>query len=1072
MDDFSPQRLDLGLRRLLADWGWLAVLRVGLGLAVLAHAFVLDGADAIGTAVLGIAVIGSALAQLFTPARRSRTVARTLALLDAAAVLAVTAWGGRDRADASLALLLGVVQAEAGVVFGLPWALAAWAGIQAASLVVLLFGEAPTNEPLEIAVRLASGLLLTLGGALLSTGISGERRERAEERETELDRARDAERRYRALVEQTPSVTYLDAVDRTSTALYMSPQVEPMLGYPPEAWTSDPQLWIRLLHPEDRQDVLAEHERTNATGAPFDMEYRMVARDGRTVWVHDRARLVVAEDGSARYWQGVVTDVTDRREGEQALRSTNALLNGVIEGSSDAIFVKNTAGRYILINRAGAEVLGRPVEEIVGRTAAEVFEPDAAEAIMAADLAVLASGRPSSSEITTSTGPEARTFLTVRSPFLDEDGRIIGVIGVASDITERSLDDASRRRQNEYLTALQETALAALRRLDETEMLETILTRAVGLVETNNGYAYLLDEDRQHLEVKAGIGVFTDWMGYRMQTGEGMAGRIVDTGQPMTIEDYDVWPGRSATFPRGIFHAVVGVPLHSGGEVVGVLGLGHVESGRTFSEKDVELLTRFADIASVALDNARLHESAERELAQRKEAEQQLKSLAYSDRLTGLPNRAAFEEALQRDLARASRQDQAVAVLYLDLDNFKLVNDSLGHAGGDELLREMASRLRWGVRQTDLVARQGGDEFLVLLADLDRRPGPDTRPRAVRLAETVASRIHDALKWPFVLSGTEFYVSVSIGVSIYPIDAGDAKSLLREADAAMYRSKNASPGGTAMAGFARTDPLRTLSFATRLRKAAQHQTWRLVYQPVIDLTDGAVVGVEALLRWVEDEGEVAGPADFLPLAEEMGLIETIGDWVLDEVAMQCAAWRSSGVDLQVSFNVSPRQLWHPDLAPRIAGRLSASQVDPERVLVEVTESAAMTDAAHTQRILWDLHERGLRLAIDDFGTGFSSLSRLKGLPIDVLKIDRPFLQDVPDDLDATSVLRAVIDLARSLDMTPLAEGVENEAQREFLVSAGCSLAQGFHLGRPAPPEDIPAIVRGGASTKPLAAPPS
>jgi diguanylate cyclase (GGDEF)-like protein/PAS domain S-box-containing protein len=461
------------------------------------------------------------------------------------------------------------------------------------------------------------------------------------------------------------------------------------------------------------------------------------------------------------------------------------------------------------------------------------------------------------------------------------------------------------------------------------------------------------------------------------------------------------------------------------------------------------------------------------DVTEQKMAEEHAAFVAYHDRLTELPNRAMFEELLDLALARARRHDTAVAVITMDVDDFKLVNDSLGHETGDELLRQMAQRLREATRETDLVARQGGDEFLLLLADLDRG-GPGLREgasAATLVAESVATRIQEALSTPFQLAGTEIYVSASIGISVFPQDADDAATLLKNADAAMYRSKRTGPGGYVVHAEQDDDALGRLSLTTRLRKAVENRHWTLHYQPIVDLVRGEMVGVEALLRWADPNGGLVPPGEFIPLAEEMGLIEAIGDWVIEELARQDAVWRSEGMGLrELSFNLSPRQLWQPEISDRIVSRLETFDVDPSRVVVEITESAAMLDPDRTQRILWDLHARGLRLAIDDFGTGYSSLSRLKHMPVDVLKVDRSFVRDVASDDQAGSMVRAIIQLAQGLGMAPLAEGIETEEEWRFLVANGCPFGQGYHFSRPIPADEVLARHRrsGLAIVEPLA----
>jgi diguanylate cyclase (GGDEF)-like protein len=388
------------------------------------------------------------------------------------------------------------------------------------------------------------------------------------------------------------------------------------------------------------------------------------------------------------------------------------------------------------------------------------------------------------------------------------------------------------------------------------------------------------------------------------------------------------------------------------------------------------------------------------------------------------------------------------------------VNDSLGHGNGDELLKMVADRLREATRETDLVARRGGDQFLLLLADLEREERGDVDAALIR-AESVVQHIHESLASAFTVAGTELYLSASMGISMFPQDGEEPGGLLRNAEAAMYESKKAGPSGYVISARGTIDSSAKLQFVTRLRKAVEFQRWVLHYQPLIDLASREMVGVEALVRWIEPDGTMVPPGDFIPLAEELGLIEAIGDWVVNELVYQAKAWLELGIDIEIGFNLSPRQFWQPDLAQGILTRIAAGGIDPARIVVEVTESSAMLDPDRAQEILWELHRGGLRIAIDDFGTGYSSLSRLREVPVDVLKIDRSFVSGVDRDPQAASIVAAFIELARGLGMTTLAEGIETQGELDLLISRGCQMGQGFLFSRPVPPEEIIAFALGG-----------
>ena len=438
-----------------------------------------------------------------------------------------------------------------------------------------------------------------------------------------------------------------------------------------------------------------------------------------------------------------------------------------------------------------------------------------------------------------------------------------------------------------------------------------------------------------------------------------------------------------------------------------------------------------------------------------KEAEERLSHLAYHDPLTNLPNRAMFNEHLDVALARAERAGQGVAVLFVDLDDFKLINDSFGHSAGDELLCEVAKRLRQATRTTDVVARQGGDEFLILVADLD--VGSDAVDLDIgEVARLVADQLRDALTAPFDIAGMEVYCSGSIGISMYPVDAADAESLLKHADIAMYRAKDA--GRDAAEVYQRTggDAMARLSMAGRLRRAIEREQFVLYYQPLVELRSGAIVGVEALIRWRDGDRGLILPNQFIPLAERTGMISAISEWVIAEACRQGAKWRTEGLDLYVSVNLPP-VFWQPTAMRQVLATIESFGLSPDRMMVELTESALMSHGRNDEPIIAELHERGLKLAIDDFGTGHSSLGRLRQMAVTTLKIDRSFVADLPADKSAAVLVSSMIGLAEGLGLQALAEGIETDAQRHWLIEQDCPLGQGFLFSRPVPAERIPAL---------------
>lgn len=438
------------------------------------------------------------------------------------------------------------------------------------------------------------------------------------------------------------------------------------------------------------------------------------------------------------------------------------------------------------------------------------------------------------------------------------------------------------------------------------------------------------------------------------------------------------------------------------------------------------------------------------DVTEQRRAQAEVAYLAYHDSLTGLPNRTLLAEHLELAFARARRNGTSIALLYVDLDDFKLVNDSLGHQAGDEALTRVATRLRESLRGSDLLARQGGDEFLVLVTDISG----DAQAHAERIARLVAR----VLEPPLVVSGAEFHVTASVGISCYPRDADDAESLLTHADAAMYEVKSAGREGHAVYSGGSREPLARLSLSTRLRRALARDEFALCYQPIVSLPDRAVVGLEALIRWEDGGRGTIMPADFIPVAEETGLIESIGQWVLERVCRQLRDWDHQGLEAHVAVNVSMRQLRRADFGARLRRLLQWEGLDPAALTLEVTESTAMGEPRRTEPVLRELAEAGVSLAIDDFGAGHSSLDRLRELPVEVLKIDRAFLRDVPEDPEAAAMVVAMIQLAEALGMTTIAEGVETAGQLAFVTEHGCPRAQGFHLGRPVAAELVAALL--------------
>lgn len=439
------------------------------------------------------------------------------------------------------------------------------------------------------------------------------------------------------------------------------------------------------------------------------------------------------------------------------------------------------------------------------------------------------------------------------------------------------------------------------------------------------------------------------------------------------------------------------------------------------------------------------------DIAALKDSQARIDYMAQHDALTGLPNRTLFIERLKHALNRARRDKTQLSVLFVDLDRFKMINDTHGHPLGDELLTEIARRITQVVRVDDTVARIGGDEFILLLEGV----------ASAESAKKVARLVLEALSRPVILDGKDLVVTTSIGIATYPADGDDETTLIRNADTAMYQAKESGRDRFyAYTAELTADALRKFALETDLRQALARNQLSLHYQPQTSLHNNEITGFEALLRWQHPQRGWVSPAVFIPIAEDIGMIEQIGDWVLSAACRQASLWRDKGLgDFRISVNISARQLMNPNLVDRILALLKATNNPVDAIEIEVTESSVMEHASRCIAVLESLHKHGIPIAVDDFGTGYSSLSYLKRLPIQKVKIDRSFVNDLPNDPDDSALVSAIIAMAHSLGLFVVGEGVETVDQLEFLRAHGCDSVQGYYLDRPMSDVDIEARIK-------------
>ncbi|MGQ3281209.1 MAG: putative bifunctional diguanylate cyclase/phosphodiesterase, partial [Shinella sp.] len=614
---------------------------------------------------------------------------------------------------------------------------------------------------------------------------------------------------------------------------------------------------------------------------------------------------------------------------------------------------------------------------------------------------------------------------------------VIGIVGIARDITERKRSESLHLGQAHLLKMI---ALGS----PLAEVFSALILLIEAHVPDVTGSILMLAPDGKHIVNGAAPNLDPAYCqlieGLEIGPAVGSCGTAMWRGEPVIVSDIEsdpLWADYSAfVLPYG-FRACWSSPIASyQGKVLGSFALYSRHRGEPSAEC-MKLVGMATHIAGIAIE--------------RKEAEDSIQYMAHHDALTGLPNRSMLDERVASAIEAADDRGGTMTLAFLDLDNFKLVNDSLGHHAGDELLKIVAARMLRCVRASDSIVRLGGDEFVVLINGAMRRGEMvEDRLRAVR----------EAIAEPVEIEGRSFQVTCSMGVAAYPEHGRNVMELLARADVAMYRAKEI--GRDAMQVFSAELANRAsekLALQEELRRALAQQELFLQYQPQMDLATGRIFAVEALIRWRHPERGLVGPGDFIPLAEETGLIGPIGDWTLRAACRQNKAWQVSGLPpIVVSVNVSARQFQEKDWVERVAAALEESGLEARYLELELTESMIMQDVQQAVETMHRLEKLGVHLAIDDFGTGYSSLASLKRFPVGRLKIDRSFVQDLPDDGDDAAIARAVISLAHSLQLRVIAEGVETREQIDFLREAGCDEIQGYYLSRPIDARALQAIL--------------
>jgi diguanylate cyclase (GGDEF)-like protein/PAS domain S-box-containing protein len=733
-------------------------------------------------------------------------------------------------------------------------------------------------------------------------------------------------------------------------------------------------------------------------GEPTSFDRLVPGANGVRRWMTIRVVPDAGPSGEVRGAFVLMNDIHGLKQAQEALRASEAELRLIMDNVPARVAYIDTEYRFRFLNRHNEEWLGENRKDLTGRKVSEVMGDKRFSQLQPLFLRVLAGEVVATEQMLVQPEGEPRWEAIHYAPNRDGSGNVIGIYAVHTDIHDQKNNEDALRRANWKLSShISNTPLAVL----------------------EWGRDFRLERWSPQAE---------NIFGWSPQEVLGMP---IDDNPLLHEADREAVAGVLAALTRGEEPRATGLTRNNRKDGDTIWCEWYHSALLDSDGQIVSILSFVQDVSS------------------RIQAEERLQYMATRDALTGLPNRLLLHERLTQAIAQAKRGARRVGVLFIDLDRFKNVNDTLGHRIGDELLKGVTKALSLALRETDLLARLGGDEFMVIVEEFE---DPSVLGR-------IAQKLLDAVSQPFNIEEHDIYVTSSIGISVYPDDSDDPEELLKHADVAMYRSKEL---GRNTYQFLDADlaqrRLKQHTLESALRTALKDGLLQLHYQPVVRIEDHTVIGAEALLRWNDPEHGHVPPQVFIPLAEESGLIHALGEWVLKTAAEQCVAWRNGGMPLKVSVNLSARQFYREDLAQRISDVVRNVGCEPSWIELEVTETSLMHDLDAIRKVLHQLRSEGFTVAIDDFGTGYSSLTHLKHFPIDTLKIDISFIADLETDPGDAAITEAIIGLARGLNLKVVAEGVGTKAQLDFLQARGCQCFQGFWLSKPLPADEFVAFV--------------
>lgn len=827
--------------------------------------------------------------------------------------------------------------------------------------------------------------------------------------------------------------------DPAGTIEYVNPQFIQVTGYTTaEVIGANPRLLKSGKTPPEHYQRLW---RTLISGQEWHGEFRNRRKDGTLYWESASIAPIRDEEGVITHFVAIKEDITRRKKVEAALRASEVKYRGVFAAIGDTLLlVDSRDGRILDVNPAACKLYGYSREELLTLRDRDL-EADATTHI---ELLSAPSTRRVDHLHRRKDGSVFHADLYIRH--FSYQGHKVSVAAIR-DMTPQKQAEQKILRLSHCYAALSRISAAIIRHTEPQELFQQVCQIVADLESIQIAIIGFVDAETGEFQPAAHAGTTSDYPRYLASVPLRNDPGSTEFGEPTHMvfcqespvvnndftDDPDI-PGWHQTARRMGIRAGAAFPLKRNGAVIGCLSAYAAEQG-FFAADITDLLDKLAGEISFALD------LFDRE-ARRKNAETRIHQMATHDPLTGLPNRVLLLDRLDQALHGAHRKQHYVGVLFLDLDHFKTINDSLGHDIGDQLLQAVTERLRHCIRQEDTLARQGGDEFIIVLPDI-------SKPAAAgRVAEHLLRALHE----PFCLHNQRLHIGASIGVSIYPLDATDPPTLIRFADGAMYQAKEAGRAGYAFFTAELNNRVsERFALSNELRRALEANEFVLHYQPQFDLVTGRLIGAEALIRWQHPERGLVPPIKFIPVAEETGLINTIGEWTLRAACVQNRRWQDAGLPpIPIAVNLSAKQWLQPHLEDQVIHALATAGLAPDLLELEITESLLMRDTEKMIGTMRQLQARGVKFAVDDFGIGYSSLSYLKRFPINRIKIDQSFVRDVPADPDDTAITTAIIQMGKSLRLTVIAEGVETLEQLRFLREQGCDAAQGYHFSKPVP----------------------